>query len=594
MKTFALLVLAVLLPGAARAQVRLRIEEVGLQGHCSTSIPTPVRVRIPALPQSQTIDLLVNVDTSISADYPTLVRTDHFEKQVSVTAGQPLDVDLPILLSAYGRRVLRVAGTDSRGQKFGEAKLELPLFKPGPPIAIYCRDDAQCFAAQNQIATRVTGPQTTAPRSDLQFVFLKELRSDWLVYRMSEAVVIAGSMADMTPDQGKALEYFLRSGGTLVLVEKEAANSKFLAAYPAGTDFVRVGRGNLYRIPSLESQLLTKLFSALVPNNDQAVTKLQDRADTSAIDEFLGRIGISFTFPRLRWLLIWVGIYILVIGPLNFAWLKRLRKLEWGWVTMAATAVFFAAGIYVSSSSHRPRTFTLDGAVIYSMDAHSPVAVEHYGFRISSPDRRQVGLTVNDDVILASQRSWNPREDTGAYVGSDLAGRGGNLPGWQMQLAPPLKLEVPMRRWSFTDFYAEGFHEFPGTVHWTSPMHLRNDTGLKFCEALYFDIKANLFYPIHGMEPNQEVDLAAIVPKQPRRGNKPLPALELLNGTIPGRQPLRQALTTEESQLYGMGVGQGNHVFVGEVESPVINARLDAAPATQQNFAVVTVALDQP
>ena len=524
MKTLALLVLAVLLPGAARAQVRLRIGDVGLQGHCSTSIPTPVRVHIPALPQSQTIDLVVNVNTSISADYPTLVRTDHFEKRVSLMAGQHLDVDLPILLSAYGRRVLRVVATDSRGQRFGEAKLELPLFKPGPPIAIYCRDDAQCFAAQNQIATRVTRLQTTVPRSDLQFVFLKELRSDWLVYRMAEAVVIAGSMADMTPDEGKALEYFLRSGGTLVLVEKEAANPKFLSAYPAGTDFVRVGRGKLYRIPSLESKLLTNLYSALEPNNDPAVTTLQVSADTSRrIDEFLGRIGISFTFPRLRWLLIWVGIYILVIGPLNFACLKRLRKLEWGWVTMAATALLFAAGIYVSSSSHRPRTFTLDGAVIYSMDAHSAVAVEHHGFRISSPDRRQVGLTVDDDVILASQRSWTPREETGAYVGSDLAGRGGNLPGWQVQLAPPLKLEVPMRRWSFTDFYAQGFHEFPGTVHWASPMHLKNDTGLKFREALYFDKRTNLFYPIHGMAPNQEVDLAGIVPSSHARGTSRCP-----------------------------------------------------------------------
>ena len=109
MKTLALLVLAVLLPGAARAQDALRIEEVGLQGHCSTFIPTPVRVHIPALPQSQTINLLVNLDTSISAEYPTLVRSDRFEKRVSVTAGQPLDVDLPILLSAYGRRVLRIA-----------------------------------------------------------------------------------------------------------------------------------------------------------------------------------------------------------------------------------------------------------------------------------------------------------------------------------------------------------------------------------------------------------------------------------------------------------------------------------------------------
>src|SRR5204863_2126640 len=75
--------------------------------------------------------------------------------------------------------------------------------------------------------------------------------------------VLAGSISSVIAEQGKALEYYLRSGGTLVFLEKEVANTGFLAAYrqgPPRPEPVVVGRGRLYRLPSLEANGLGKVF----------------------------------------------------------------------------------------------------------------------------------------------------------------------------------------------------------------------------------------------------------------------------------------------------------------------------------------------
>ena len=43
-----------------------------------------------------------------------------------------------------------------------------------------------------------------------------------------------------------------------------------------------------------------------------------------------------------------LGLYILLIGPINYLVLKRLDKREWAWVTMPILILAFAAGAYAS------------------------------------------------------------------------------------------------------------------------------------------------------------------------------------------------------------------------------------------------------
>jgi hypothetical protein len=596
MKSFALFLLAAILPAAVHAQDSIRIGRVGLQGYYSTSVPTPVRVHIPTLAESQTIRVQFTVDSGDLRNPSGWWQTDRFEKQLQVTSGKPLDVDVPILFPANEVRGLRVKGTDAQGRVIGEDSIErgFKSLDGVSMIAIYCREDSQCLEAQSQISPIRKSQEGWPPRNDLRFVLLKELAGDWLDYAAAYAVVIAGSIADITSEQATALEYFLRSGGILVLLEKEVANNRFLASYrqgPAPFQPLRVGKGRFYRVSSLQSKELTEFFAVNPPTGGAGTPRVSSLGWNSAVDQVLGRIGVSFTFPRLRWLLIWVGLYILIVGPANFTLLKRLRKLEWGWVTVGVTALFFAAGLYLASSAQRPKHFTLDGAIIYWMDGYSPVAYEELGFRISSPCRKQVGLTIDEDVLLARPLNFQWDQASEEYLGAGITGHSGPREGWMVQLAPPLRIETPMRRWSFRDFYAQGFHEFSGSVHWTSATRLKNDTGRRFREAIYLDFAAHKRYAIAGMAPGEEVDLASINPMDYLRLHKD-PSFTPMLGQI--RAPAKEPLFSEKTIFAGLDLFPAKHIFAGVVEPAGINASLDAEGTTPHNVAVAIIGMDQP
>lgn len=59
------------------------------------------------------------------------------------------------------------------------------------------------------------------------------------------------------------------------------------------------------------------------------------------------------TLPSLNMLALLLGAYIVFIGPVNYLVLRRLKKLDWGWVTMPALTLLFAAGAFGVSNQMR-------------------------------------------------------------------------------------------------------------------------------------------------------------------------------------------------------------------------------------------------
>jgi len=235
--------------------------------------------------------------------------------------------------------------------------------------------------------------------------------------------------------------------------------------------------------------------------------QLSAEQSNSNADALLRRTGVWFKFPRLRWLIIWLAIYLLIVGPVNFAMLRRLKRLEWGWTTMCALAALFAAGFYLSGAARRPENYTVDNATIYWMDGRSPLALEDVGVRVSAPERGDVRVAVNDDVVVLPDflRSEN---DTDLEIGAAMLNKARALQGWSMEIGSPTIVTMPLLRWSFQDLSFQGFHRFPGTVHWTSQTKLKNETGEAFREAMLFDFSANKQYLLPAIAPGQEIDLA--------------------------------------------------------------------------------------
>jgi len=588
-----LLLMASMMSTPAWAAIEVRIDAVGLDGYVSNFLPTPVRVHIAA-PETQRVELVLLVQSEWAFGARRGVsRTDRFTTQLVVQAGQPIDITVPVLL-AWGFSRLDAVITEPNGKHLASQsedsrslnlKYHTNVQMQPPLVAIYCTIEKVCQDAQTQITFGGSSEESSKKNKELKFAFLHDLQRSWWAYGAASTLVVAGSIASATGEQKQALEGYLRSGGTLILLQKEAADEGFLAAYrngePTGSGVV-VGKGRLLRVPSVEDSALRRALTGSQLENVITTLGMPWGAQGRRL------LATPFHFPRLRWLVIWLAVYILVIGPMNFLLLRRFRRLEWGWLTVCLVAAGFATALYISSSSNRPKQFQLDDVVIYRMDARSGLASCEFGLRVSSPIRRSVTIAISDDVVLIDTQRFGSSGLPETDIASDITDRPRLQPGWEVQMGPPLSIEFPMLRWSFHDLNAVGLRRFAGSVHWTSPMHLRNETGQSFKQAVYLDYKQNRKYLISGVAAGQEIDLASINSEpiwEEKGGQVQMEDVQL--AIEPGR-------SFSLSGLPYLGVGPARQIFAAVNEGPVLAASLPGLATTRRNLALTLVSLDEP
>lgn len=592
-------ILAHLLPSLAHAQISVQIEEVGLQDHFTSNLPTPVRIHLSPPPKSQTILLELTIRPGSSPRRRlNELRTDYFRKRIQSVAGQPLDFDFPVMLSEYDSRELVVAAKDLEGHEIGRTSRGLGSLvlvdRPQALVAIYCQSTQPCQAAQSQIFFAEGEQADPKKAKNFKILILRELRREWWCYGAVRTMVLAGPISRLPQEQLTALEFYVRGGGNLVLLESEIADIRFLAPYRqnAGrSGSVRVGRGHLLRVPDLKGHKLNKLFQGIGVNN--LVEEIRSLVPNSAAQSLLSRVGVSFSFPKLRWLLILLALYIVVVGPLNFTVLRRVRRLEWGWFTVTTLALGFALGTYLLSSLRRPHDFTLDNVAVYWMDGGSSVAALDLGLRVSSPARQSVAISVLDDFQPFQPRFYN-RDSSALEMGSEITEKRRFEVGWDTDLGPPTAIHIPMFQWSIRDLELEGFRTFPGTVHWIAPMRLRNDTGQTFRQALYLDLRSNQQRTLPVIGPGEEIDLGAMGSKAIWQNDRSQIDVAGMQGLHIQRPGPKDPLNIADLPYSGFPFGNAGQVFVGLGSQPVASAKLDIPGTKASALDLFVVSLDQP
>jgi len=518
----------------ARADSTIRITDVGLHGYVGT--PTAVRlyVRNPS-PQSQTIRIRVTED---EATWNTVVSRD-----IQMQGGEERQFELPVLMP-YGDLSFKATATVG-GALIGVDHYRRAIQRQNV-LALLCDNDDVCKKVQSQIQFSGSIEDRADKNRELRFEIVNDFREDWWGYSGVKGIVLAMPLSKLQPQHLQALEGYLRRGGRLVLIEPAIADSTFLAAYRQGSpnpDGTRVGKGVLFRVQDVE-----KVGNVFTGYNLPAVLNPQDYAWLNATQEnwLSNRYGTTFDFPGLGWLLIALAVYILVIGVLNFFVLRRLRLLEFGWVSTLVLALLFAAGFYYSSASKRPKAFRLDNLTTYFLDSNSGLAAADASLRLSTPDRQQVKVAIDDPAVLVTILSQGAGEGNGQIWAEINRTAVRAQQQYDIDLGPPQRVELPMLKWSSRDLSLLGLRQFPGTVHVVAPNRLRNDTGQTLLEPVYADYDANAIYTLPTLAPGQEIGLDTIASRPIRTPGQPAylppdttdPTLSRLAITTAGRGPM--------------------------------------------------------
>ncbi len=558
------------------ADSNLQIVDVGLHGYLGTPSAVRVIVRNPSA-QAQTIHL--QIAASSESDATNTISTD-----VSLTGGDHRELEMPILMPG-GKTLVTADATVEGGTVFGHDKYE-GLLRRNNLIALMCASDSACKTVQSQIQFGGTMEERVDKNRQIVFEIVNDPRDHWWAYSAARAIVLARPMTEFTPAQRSALEGFLRRGGHLVLLEDQIADPNFLSAYrqgPAAPRGEHVGKGTLVRISGLSANELGNVF---VGQNLQGFLNQVYATNLDPTGWLSRRFATAFDFPRLRWILIWLAIYTIMIGVLNFAVLRRLHRLELGWISVCVLALLFAAGFYLSSASRRPKSFRLDNLATYYLDSRSPLAVADYNLRISAPDRQDVLVSVADAAVFTSSNF--AEEEQNGEIWSEINRQAAReRRTYDIRLGPPSQIEVSMLKWSFHDLNLEGIHEFPGTVHFVAPNRLRNDTDRRFDEAAYLDYGANALYALPPLMPGEEISLDAITPK-------PIYAKD---GTFQARNFANADSRNQTLQEAAAGVAfpfaRAGRAFAGLSDGPALPVELNV-PHQRSVHSLIVVALGQP
>jgi hypothetical protein len=539
------------------ADSNLRITDAGLHGYGGTPAAVQLIVRNPS-PQPQTVHLRIAVGDA-------LTDKASVEADVSLNGTEERQLELPVVIPAGQTKI--TADAFAGGAVFGHDVYDKTLTR-ATLVALMCASESICQSAQSQIEFSGNIQERADKNRYLRFAVVSDPREDWWAYTPATAIVLATALTKFTPEQQSALEGYLRRGGRLVLIEDEIADPDFLSTYrkgPAEQDGERVGKGTLYRVAGLSTNDLGEIFSGRnLPREVNYVYNATSWQGSFPVNWLRQRFAAIFHFPQLKWILIWLAVYILIIGVINFTILRRLRRLEFGWISMCVLALLFSAGFYVSSASGRPRQFRLDNLATYYLDSRSPLAAADYQLRISVPKRQDVLVSVADSALFT-----DPTPTSGEATSQIWTEINGQVAAatrqYDVRLGPPRQLDLSLLKWSFIDLNLEGLREFPGTVHFVGPNRVRNDTGLNFDEAVYYDGRGNVIYVMAGLAAGQEIELDTI-PHKPITRQR-----QTWNFNLD-----QSKATLEDLALAGLlPFGGGRQVFAGFSDQPALPVELN-------------------
>ncbi len=485
-----ILVFLALLAASSFSAAQVAIRDVGLSGYWA-SPPRPTRIRLALTnPDGEARSF----ELHLSLVYGNVKLQEQSREYVTSVTLPPKSTtleDFPINVSGPAQRVQvrmfdRTGHLVSLAQAKGESSGDRRL------VVFLCRDPKLCQTAQSTIQFAGSMEEQVAKGKNLAFLQLDDPPQDWWAYEPVGIVIAARPLRELSPLQRDAIEGFMRSGGTLVLCEAEIADPGFLDAYrnaPPGKPRL-VGKGYLIRIPSVTSPEL-KQFDAWTkakrPGDIIGFFPTLSFSFAGESERYLRqRLGTSFDFPRLSALVIWLVVYIMLVGPVNFILLRKAGRRELGWITVPALSLIFATALYAWSAAKRPKEIGLDQIATYWMDDRSNMAYGAAMMRISSPDRQQLRALVSGDGVLYDAGTRPPEQlsdvfDTEQHSGFETIHMGARY-----------DLPIRLYRWSFRDLRFEAIKNLAGTVG-ADEKQVQNHTGLSFHEALFITPDTDYF-----------------------------------------------------------------------------------------------------
>lgn len=117
----------------------------------------------------------------------------------------------------------------------------------------------------------------------------------------------------------------------------------------------------------------------------------------------------TLTLPSAFLLLCFMGFYVLLIGPVNYLTLKRLKRREWAWISIPALIILFTGCAYITGFGLKGNKIILHQMNVAYGQANSPALRVNSLVALYSPRRASYDLRLpGETMVLPFTQGFNP------------------------------------------------------------------------------------------------------------------------------------------------------------------------------------------
>ncbi|HSJ52902.1 MAG TPA: hypothetical protein VLC52_04075 [Anaerolineae bacterium] len=295
----------------------------------------------------------------------------------------------------------------------------------------------------------------------------------------------------------------------------------------------------------------------------------------------------AMDLPSVQGLAVLLAIYVLVVGPLNYLFLRWRKRLQWAWITIPLLTLLFAGGAFALGYVLRGSDLILNKLAVIGVHGDGSASIRGY-VGLFSPSQRSYEVRMPGSYLLSPlSPDYNPWGPGGLPTSGEMVFLQGD-PGQVRGMA--------VNQWSMQALMVEGNWPSFGQINGDLQLEgtavtgkVRNDTGYQLVDAVL--ILGNTFVRLGNLPPGSQaavkLDLATLTAQQFGPPISYRLFEDQLNKMGPSGPPREaQMKQTLVDSLFQQGGKFGPSAFAtwdtGALQGLVLLAWLDEAPPEVQ------------
>ncbi|MFL5328989.1 MAG: hypothetical protein ACJ8C4_08730 [Gemmataceae bacterium] len=232
------------------------------------------------------------------------------------------------------------------------------------------------------------------------------------------------------------------------------------------------------------------------------------------LEDFPGVPVISF-----GWVALFILLYIIVVGPLDYLFLKKVvKRLELTWITFPAIVLIVSAGAYYAAYALKGSDLRINKYDLVDIDLNSRTALGRTWFTLFSPRIQNYRVSLEPGAP-----DWAPEDQSDVIVGWSGASRQGRGSLFRRSYAYTPRATgldgVPVQVWSTKAFEGQWLASLPPTSRLVQAdlRHPPGRTGVIGSVTVNFPLPLdNAFLLVPGTEPTV-LPLGTLTPGTPKQ-----------------------------------------------------------------------------